>query len=103
MECEQTLNIRESEVPVCDVVRGACELFGIDPLYLANEGTFLAVVQADVAATALAALRECPQGRNAVCIGEVQQRGICPVTVTRGYGRARPLDEPTGAPLPRIC
>ena len=103
MECGQTLNIHESRVPICEAVRGACELFGIDPLYLANEGTFLAVVQADVAAAALAALRDCPQSRQAACIGEVQPRGISPVTVTRSYGRARPLDEPTGAPLPRIC
>lgn len=102
-ECRLSLQLHDSAVPVSAEVRGACELFGIDPLHLANEGTFVAVVAADVASQAVAAIRNCPGFEDAAEIGDVQPMGISPVTVSRIGGRIRPLDEPTGAPLPRIC
>jgi len=98
-----TLNLNESAIPVSSEVRGACELFGIDPLHLANEGTFVAVVAAEVASKAVSAIRLCDGFADAADIGEVHPRGISPVSIRRFGGRIRPLDEPTGAPLPRIC
>ena len=102
-ECQLSLQLNDSAIPVSAEVRGACELFGIDPLYLANEGTFVAVVAAEVASQAVGAIQKCPGFEDAAEIGDVHPRGISPVTTSRIGGRIRPLDEPTGAPLPRIC
>jgi hydrogenase expression/formation protein HypE len=84
----QTLVIDESLVPVNPETRGACELLGLDPIHVANEGTMVVAV----AETA-----------QAVRIGRVEPRGVATVVVERGTGRRIPLDEPSGAPLPRIC
>ncbi len=99
----QTLAIDADNLPVTDEVRGACELLGLDPLHVANEGTLLCAVPPDQAHAALAALRAVPVSAQAVAIGRVQPRGPVPVVVNRGWGAPMPLDEPTGAPLPRIC
>src|SRR4051794_14875974 len=63
--------LHEEEIPVREAVRGACELLGLDPLHIANEGQFLAVVAPEQAEEALAALRSAPGGENAVLVGEV--------------------------------
>jgi hydrogenase expression/formation protein HypE len=99
----KTLSVREEQLPVTDEVRGACELLGLDPIHVANEGTMVvAIGQGDVAA-ALDALRHVPETIQAVRIGRVEPRGLAPVVVERATGRWVPLDEPLGAPLPRIC
>ena len=86
-----------------DAVRGACELLGLDPLHIANEGQFLAVVSADSAGDALVALRHAPGGENAVMIGEVCEQPAGAVLVTTLYGGSRIVDMLVGDPLPRIC
>ncbi len=102
-DCGLTLQLEESLIPVTAEVRGACELPGMDPLYIANEGTMVIAVDPNSEVQALAALRTCPQTRNAVRIGTVQPKTISPVTITRLLGAVQPVDEPTGAMLPRIC
>lgn len=102
-ECGHTFALTESSVPVTDVVRGACELLGLDPLYVANEGTIVVAVDPGFADIAVTALRQVPGCEQAAIIGEAQPQGICPVTIRRTFGSAQPLDEPSGALLPRIC
>jgi hydrogenase expression/formation protein HypE len=99
----KTLLINEDQVPVTDDVRGACELLGLDPLQVANEGTMLVAVPPGTAAHALQILRGVPETANAVCIGQVEARRLAAVIVKRATGQLTPLDEPGGAPLPRIC
>lgn len=93
----------ESLLPVAPAVRGACELLGIDPIYVANEGKFVAVVAPGEAEAAVAALRSHPLGRDAAVIGEVaaQPGGI--VAMRTLFGGTRIVDMLVGDPLPRIC
>lgn len=100
--CGHALAICESRVPVTDDVRGICELLGLDPLHIANEGTMMIAVRPGFGDHAAAVLRSIGLSWASV-IGRVQARAISPVLVERGLGRAVPLDEPLGAPLPRIC
>ncbi|MEX2092568.1 MAG: hydrogenase expression/formation protein HypE [Pirellulales bacterium] len=97
------LAIAEPRIPVTPEVRGVCELLGMDPLHVANEGTMVVAVREGFGRAALAALWSTPESAHAAIIGSVQQPGIAPVVVERGLGRYVPLDEPSGAPLPRIC
>jgi hydrogenase expression/formation protein HypE len=93
----------EEEIPVRDPVRGACELLGLDPLHIANEGQFLAVVAPEDALAALAALRAAPGGEGAVVVGEVRAEPRCTVLAVASYGGMRVVDMLSGDPLPRIC
>jgi hydrogenase expression/formation protein HypE len=102
-DCGHGIVLFEEKVPVRDVVRGACELLGLDPLHIANEGQFLALVSAELADTALQALQETPGGEEAVMIGEVRQQPESAVLVTTLYGGSRIVDMLVGDPLPRIC
>lgn len=102
-ECGHTFAITESRVPVTEEVRGACELLGLDPMYAANEGTIVVAVDPLYAEFAVSALRQVPGCEQAAIIGEVRPKGLSPVTVRRTFGSLQPLDEPSGAPLPRIC
>ena len=102
-QCRLTLVIDESRVPLTGDVRGACELLGLDPLQVACEGTMLIAVERSAESVALDALRGVPVSCGASTIGEVRPRTPAPVLVKRGIGRERPLDEPSGAPFPRIC
>lgn len=101
--CGQTVWLNEAAVPVTAETRGVCELLGLDPLHVANEGTMVVAVRAGESALALAALRSVPESAQAVCIGRVEARTAAAVVVRRASGRAIPLDDPPGAPLPRIC
>lgn len=103
LECDLTVRVEETAVPVTEDVRGVCELLGLDPLYAANEGTLVAVVKSEFAEAAVSALKRVPGCELAAVIGSVIEKEICPVTVHRAFGAAQPLDEPSGAPLPRIC
>ncbi len=98
-----TLHIHEKLLPVAAETRGVCELLGLDPLYVANEGTFLAAVAPEAVEPALEILRAIETSTAAAYIGHVTQRGLSPVTIERMLGILHPLDEPSGAPLPRIC
>ena len=95
--------LREEAIPVRDPVRGACELLGLDPLHIANEGQFLAVVAPEVAEASLAALRATPGGEGAVLVGEVRQAPARTVLAVASYGGDRVVDMLVGDPLPRIC
>ncbi len=103
VSCSLTMHLNEQQIPVTDDVRGASELLGLDPLYVANEGTMVIAVDATAADDALAALRSVPETRQATVIGTVKERRISPVTIQRMLGGEQPVDEPTGALLPRIC
>jgi hydrogenase expression/formation protein HypE len=95
--------INEEAVPVRDAVRGACELLGLDPLHIANEGQFLAVVSAEAADAALEALQSVPGAEDAAIIGEVRERPAGALLATTRYGATRIVDMLVGDPLPRIC
>jgi len=95
--------ISENAIPVRDQVRGAAELLGIDPLYVACEGRLVAVVDGDQAAQALAALRAHPLGAQAAIIGEVTAEPVGLVTIKTAFGGTRIVDLLVGDPLPRIC
>lgn len=98
-----TAEIDEPALPVTPVVRGACELLGLDPLHVANEGKVVAVVSAAVADRAVQIWRQMESGAHAAMIGRVSSAGRPEVVVRSALGGARVLDEPAGAPLPRIC
>jgi hydrogenase expression/formation protein HypE len=93
----------EERLPIQDVVHGACEILGIDPLYVANEGKLLAVVTPDTADTALEALRGVEGGEEASIIGEVREEPARMVLMHTGFGGTRMIDMLVGDPLPRIC
>jgi len=93
----------EEKIPIRDSVRGACELLGLDPLHIANEGQFLAIVSSEHADSALQALRGAPGGEEAEMIGEVREQPSGAVLVTTLYGGSRLVDMLVGDPLPRIC
>lgn len=97
------IEIDEAAVPVRPAVAAACEILGLDPLTVANEGKFVAIVPAAEAEAALAALRRHPVGREAVHVGRVvaAHRGVVVLVTRLGVGRVVPL--PVGEQLPRIC
>jgi hydrogenase expression/formation protein HypE len=90
-------------LPVDPTVRGACDMLGIDPLYVANEGKFLAVVAPDEAEAAVAALRGHEHGRQAAVIGEIAEQPEAIVALRTPFGGSRIVDMLVGDPLPRIC
>ncbi|HVF01511.1 MAG TPA: hydrogenase expression/formation protein HypE [Rubrobacteraceae bacterium] len=93
----------EDKLPIRDIVHGACEILGIDPLYVANEGKLLAVVASDTADAALEALRGVEGGEEASIIGEVREEPARMVLMHTGFGGTRMIDMLVGDPLPRIC
>jgi hydrogenase expression/formation protein HypE len=95
--------LNESLIPVTDDVRGACEVLGLDPLYVANEGRFVCFVPAAEAERALAVLRSTPVAHGAVLAGHVVQGPAGRVTVRSAIGSTRILDMLSGEQLPRIC
>ncbi|MCB1939785.1 MAG: hydrogenase expression/formation protein HypE, partial [Rhodocyclaceae bacterium] len=95
--------LEEKAIPVREQVDAACELLGLDPLYVANEGKLVAIVPAEAADAALAALRAHPLGREAARIGEVTADPNAFVQIRTGFGGKRMVDWLSGEPLPRIC
>ncbi len=94
---------REGDVPVRADVRGAAEILGIDPMYVANEGRLVAFVAPESAGAALEALRSVPGSEGAAAIGEVKTEPIGMVLVETAFGGKRVMDLLAGDPLPRIC
>src|SRR5690606_21995443 len=92
------IQVRESDIPVREDVRGACEILGLDPMYVANEGRFVAFVAPQDAGRALDIL-----GPEAVAIGEVQEERSGLVTLQSAIGANRIVDMLSGEQLPRIC
>jgi len=93
---EQTILVREE-------VKGACEMLGLDPLYVANEGKLVAIVAPSAADAMVAAMRKHPLGKDARIIGTVGERNVGMVTMRTALGTTRIVDMLTGDQLPRIC
>lgn len=97
------MRIREDDIPVRQEVRGACELLGLDPLYVANEGKLIAIVPGDAAQSLLAAMRAHPLGRDSAIIGTVVEDRHHFVQMETSFGGNRVVDWLAGEQLPRIC
>jgi hydrogenase expression/formation protein HypE len=97
------IRLDEGAIPVSDPVRGACEILGLDPLYVANEGRFVAFVPPHAAAPALAVLRGTALGVDAAVVGRVENGAPDGAVVLKTIGGTRVLDMLTGEQLPRIC
>ncbi|MBF0320524.1 MAG: hydrogenase expression/formation protein HypE [Nitrospirae bacterium] len=97
------IKIKESSIPIAPQVRGACELLGLDPIHIANEGVVTAIVEKADAEALITAMKSHPYGANATIIGEVVSgpRGL--VTLETTIGGTRVLDMPLYEQLPRIC
>jgi hydrogenase expression/formation protein HypE len=95
--------VQEANIPVRAAVAGACEILGIDPMYVANEGRFVVFVAPEAADAALAALRSVPGCEEAVEIGEVRTDPPGMVLLATAFGGRRVMDTLVGDPLPRIC
>jgi hydrogenase expression/formation protein HypE len=97
------IRLDESQIPISEEVKGACEILGLDPLYVANEGKLLAIVPAESASAALAAMQSHPLGAKAAMIGEVVSEHPEFVTMKTRIGGTRVVDMLSGEQLPRIC
>ncbi|MHC9063389.1 hydrogenase expression/formation protein HypE [Nitrospira sp. CMX1] len=97
------MTVEETAIPVNEPVRGACELLGLDPLYVANEGRFVAMVPEPQAEAALAVMRRHKAASQAARIGTVMDRSTPPVVLRTVLGTQRILDLLSGEQLPRIC
>lgn len=97
------IRISEPALPIREVVRGACEILGLDPLYLANEGKLVAVVPPTDAGRVLAAMRAHRAGSDAAIIGEVTREPAGMVVMQTAFGGERIVDMLVGEQLPRIC
>jgi hydrogenase expression/formation protein HypE len=95
--------LQERDIPVRETVKGACEILGLDPLYVANEGKLVAIVAADTADEIVQHMRQHPLGREAVVIGEVVADHAGMVLMKTEIGGTRILDVMFGEQLPRIC
>ena len=95
--------IDEASIPVQRPVHAACEILGLDPLYVANEGKLIAVCAPEDAARLLDAMRAHPLGRDAADIGQVIEDPHCFVQMRTRFGGKRIVDWLTGDQLPRIC
>jgi hydrogenase expression/formation protein HypE len=102
-ESKQCIRIKEEAVPVAPQVRGACDLLGLDPLYVANEGALIAVVASGSAEAVLAAMRGHPYGCAARIIGEVTEAPEGLVLLETAIGGTRIIEMLQGEQLPRIC
>ncbi|MDQ1429836.1 MAG: hydrogenase expression/formation protein HypE [Actinomycetota bacterium] len=102
-DCGYAVVIDEASLPVLPAVVGACDMLGIDPLYVANEGKMVAVVPPDEAEVALGALRAHPLGGAAAIIGEIAAEPAGIVVLRTTFGGTRIVDMLVGDPLPRIC
>ena len=100
---EVSIALDEKRLPVSPEVRGACEILGLDPLTIANEGKLLAIVAPEVAERVLAAMRAHPLGQDAAIIGSVETEPAGMVFLRTEIGGLRVLDMLVGDPLPRIC
>ena len=103
LSAEVCIEIAEDLIPVQEKVKGACEILGLDPLYVANEGKLVAIVSADVAEPLVARMRQNRYGVDACIIGEVKAEPGGIVSMRTGFGGTRIVDMLVGEQLPRIC
>lgn len=102
-QSQVAIELNESSIPIREEVRGACELLGLDPLYVANEGKLIAIVAPEAADDILLAMTRHPLGRNACVIGVVREGTPPLVTMRTDLGTTRIVDMLAGDQLPRIC
>lgn len=98
-----SMHLHESSVPIRESVRGACEILGLDPLYLANEGKLVAVAPQDQAPKLVAAMQQHPAGEHSAIIGTVKESPRGTVLLSTSFGGTRIVDTLVGDQLPRIC
>ncbi len=103
LESGLCMHIREAALPVPSGVKGACSLLGLDPLYVANEGSLIAVVESSYAVPLVAAMKKHDHGRQAAVIGEVEDAPAAMVLLETAVGGNRIIDMLRGEQLPRIC
>ena len=103
MDADIAVVMDEEAIPVRPEVRGACELLGIDPLYVACEGRMAAIVDGSAADAALEAFRAHPHGEGAAIIGRIKEDPPGLVLLRTAFGGTRIVDLLVGDPLPRIC
>lgn len=103
LSSEVCIEIQEELIPVREEVKGACEILGLDPLYVANEGKLVAVVSSESAERIVARMRRNRYGRDACIIGEVKREPQGIVAMRTGFGGTRIVDMLVGEQLPRIC
>ena len=101
--CGHTLRIYEDRIPVSEPVKGACEIFGLDPLYIANEGKILLFVEPREAGRVLEVMKKNPLGQQSAIIGEVLDQQLLMVEMITTIGTSRIIDMISGEQLPRIC
>jgi hydrogenase expression/formation protein HypE len=97
------ISVDEDRIPVLDGVRGICELLGLDPLYIANEGKLVACVPEEDAERVLGAMKKNRYGKQAAIIGQVTDNRKGRVVLKTRVGASRIMDMPAGEILPRIC
>jgi hydrogenase expression/formation protein HypE len=97
------IDVEEASIPICDEVKGLCELFGFEPFDLANEGTFIMALPMDVAEGAIEVMQRYGHCEHAAIIGHVTERHPGKVVLQTPWGSSRYLDLPQGELLPRIC
>ena len=97
------ISINENDFPLEKQVSAACEILGLDPLYVANEGVFISIVSADVATEFLAEMKKDPKGINSRCIGTVTLEHPNKVVMNSSIGGKRMVSPLIGEQLPRIC
>ena len=97
------IEVDEEKIPVCDEVKGICEMLGFEATNLANEGTFVLAIAKEDAAKAIEVLHTFPEASNACIIGTVTEQYPQKVVLNSSWGTKRFLDTPTGELLPRIC
>ncbi|HTZ95739.1 MAG TPA: hydrogenase expression/formation protein HypE [Terriglobales bacterium] len=97
------IQLEEQNIPIREEVRGACELLGLDPLYVANEGKLIAIVAPEVADSLVETMRRHPLGTSAQIIGTVTERNAGLLTMRSQFGTTRLVDMLAGDQLPRIC
>jgi len=95
--------VNEKDIPVKEIVKGTCEIFGFDPLYLANEGKVVMVVTKEAASEVIKILKSHPLGKEAVIIGEITENNPGKVVMQTEVGGRRVIDMLAGEMLPRIC
>jgi hydrogenase expression/formation protein HypE len=103
LQSKVSIRIEEQAIRIKDEVRGACEMLGLDPLYIANEGKLVAVVAPEAAEAVVAAMRKNVYGKDAAVIGEVTEGNPGRVVMKTKFGTSRIIDMLVGEALPRIC
>lgn len=102
-DIQQGITIDENKIPLEKQVAAACEILGLDPLYVANEGVFITIVGADMADAVVEMMQNDAKGKNAVCIGEITNEHPTKVVMTSSIGGKRIVSPLIGEQLPRIC